>query len=158
MNIYETAIEKIKKGAKFKVNLENKCLIINGKIFIENGKYDGELGIEKVSLEQSLAQIESLYKQYQHSVPSERSERKRTKYFQALSEKDLSDDDMRYGAYRDEAQFRLEYHVLAFVLNGSLVWDETIMGKWFWQSPNCKNLVILKQWVESVTNIINNNK
>ena len=154
MVIYDSTVERVRKGAKFRVHLEGRTLVVNGKKVIDNGQYEGELGIPQMSLDKALEQIEYLYEQYKHSVPSERSERKRKKYFKALPEEQLEDDDMRYGFLRDEAQVCLELAVLCFVLNGSLVWDEQKMGKWFWQSDKDKDLIILRQWVNNNNNHI----
>ena len=154
MIIYDSTIEMVRKGATYRVSLESRTLVVNGKKVIDNGKYDGELGIPQLPLDKALEQIEYLYDQYKHSVPSERSERKRKKYFKALREEELDDDDMRYGFLRDETQVCLELAVLCFVLNGSLVWDEQKMGKWFWQSDKDKDLVILRQWVDNINNNI----
>lgn len=154
MMIYNSTIERVRKGARFRVYLESRTLVVNGKKVIDNGKYEGELGIPQLSVDKALEQIEYLYDQYKHSVPSERSERKRKRYFKALPEEQLEDDDMRYGLLRDEAQIRLELAVLCLVINGSLVWDEQRMGKWFWQSDNDKDLIILRQWVSDNNNNI----
>lgn len=154
MTIYDSTVERVRKGAAFKVSLENRTLVVNGKKVIDNGKYEGELGIPQLTLGSALEQIEYLYDQYKHSVPSERSERKHRQYFKALSEEDLDDDDMRFGLLRDETQVSLELSVLCFILNGSLVWDEQSMGKWFWQSSKDKDLVILRQWVDNNINNI----
>ena len=152
MDIYNSTIEKVRNGATFKVLLENRTLVVNGKKVIDNGKYEGELGIPHLLPNSMLEQIEHLYDQYKHSVPSERSERKHRQYFKALSEEDLDDDDMRFGLLRDETQVSLELSVLCFILNGSFVWDEQNMGKWFWQSSKDKDLVILRQWVDNNIN------
>lgn len=146
--IFDSTIERVRKGARFKVSFQTRTLIVGGKKVIDNGKFEGELGIGQVPCEQALAYIEDLYAQYKHSVPSERSERKRRKYFKALSEDDLNDEDMIYGTLRDIAQIVLELTVLCFILNDSLIWNEEKMGRWFWQSPNDKDLVILREWVE----------
>lgn len=154
MTIYDSTVERVRKGAAFKVSLENRTLVVNGKKVIDNGKYEGELGIPQLTLGSALEQIEYLYDQYKHSVPSERSERKHRQYFKALNEEDLDDDDMRFGLLRDETQVSLELSVLCFILNGSFVWDEQNMGKWFWQSSKDKDLVILRQWVDNNINNI----
>lgn len=146
--IFDSTIERVRKGARFKVSFQTRTLIVGGKKVIDNGKFEGELGIGQVPCEQALAYIEDLYAQYKHSVPSERSERKRRKYFKALPEDDLNDEDMIYGTLRDIAQVVLELTVLCFILNDSLIWNEEKMGRWFWQSPNDKDLVILREWVE----------
>lgn len=151
MKIYDYAIEQVRNGARFKVLLEERTFILNGKKIIDNGKYEGELGVPEIfTIDSALKYIEDFYDIYKHSVPSERSERKRKVYFKALSEYELSDEDMIYGVPRDEAQMILELIVLCLMLNGSFVWDEAIMGKWFWQSANDKDLVILRQWVDNI--------
>lgn len=150
--IFDSTIERVRKGARFKVSFQTRTLIVGGKKVIDNGKFEGELGIGQVPCEQALAYIEDLYAQYKHSVPSERSERKRRKYFKALPEDDLNDEDMIYGTLRDIAQVVLELTVLCFILNDSLIWNEEKMGRWFWQSPNDKDLVILREWVENNNN------
>ena len=150
--IFDSTIERVRKGARFKVSFQTRTLIVGGKKVIDNGKFEGELGIGQVPCERALAYIEDLYAQYKHSVPSERSERKRRKYFKALPEDDLNDEDMIYGTLRDIAQIILELAVLCFILNDSLIWNEEKMGRWFWQSPNDKDLVILREWVENNNN------
>ena len=60
----------------------------------------------------------------------------------------MSDEDMLYGQRRDRAQAELELYLLCQILNG-LKWNPETMGRWFWQSKQDKDLVILRQWVES---------
>jgi hypothetical protein len=55
---------------------------------------------------------------------------------------------MLYGVDREVAQFKLETYLLAWILSGLFVWDEESMGKWFWQSQNDKDLVILRNWID----------
>lgn len=150
--IFDFAVERVRKGARFRVLFQTRTLVVGGKKVIDNGKFEGKLGVGQVSYEKAFACIEGLYAQYKHSVPSERSERKRRKYFKALPEAELSDEDMAYGVFRDIAQITLELTVLCFILNGSLIWDESKMGRWFWQSPNDKDLIILREWVENNNN------
>lgn len=148
-NIYQESILAVSQGAKFKVDLQQRSLKIGKKFIINEGKYDGELGIQIAeNVEEFIAKIEELYDAYKHSIPSERSENQRRKYFMALSEKDLDDDDMLYGVSRDFAQISLELYILCQILLG-FQWDEDMMGKWFWQSKKDKDLVILKQWINN---------
>lgn len=143
--IFPCAVQKVARGARFFVDLENKSLSIGGSKIITEGQYNGSLGIEEMTSEDAITEIEDLYQSYKHSVPSERSERKRRRYFKALKEDELSDEDMMHGELRDIAQLRLELFVLCCVLNGSLTWQG---NGWFWQSPNDTDLVILKKWIE----------
>lgn len=147
-NIYRKSVQAVKGGARFKIDFPARSLKLRGKYIIQNGKYDGELGISLCSEDEFLANVEELYHRYKHSVPSERSESKSRRYFMALPEKDLSDDDMLYGEHRDKAQIELELYILCQIING-LKWDSEKMGKWFYQSKTDKDLVILRIWVET---------
>lgn len=145
-NIYQESIAAVEQGVKFKVDFQKKLLKIGDKTIIDNGKYEGNLGIELVSdITEFIANIENLYDPYKHSMPSERSENQRKRYFIALPEKELDDDDMLYGVGRDVAQITLELYILSQILLG-FQWNEAIMGKWFWQSKVDKDLVILRKW------------
>ena len=146
-NIYQNAISAVENGAKFKINFQERSLKIDGKYIIENGVYEGELGVAKADERECLSEVEMLYQRYKHSVPSERSESKARQYFRTLSELDLSDDDMMFGERRDKAQIELELYFLCQIILG-FQWNAETMGNWFWQSGNDKDLVILKDWVE----------
>jgi len=150
--IYETALEKIREGARFRVDFPNSSLKVNGKLVIDGGKYEGELGVDlPTETEETLELIEHLYDRYRHSVPSERTEHQKRTYFRALPEHELEDDDMIFGERRETAQFTLEFHVLAAIIEGRLQWDSFAAGKWFWQSPRQGGLVIMKRWVVPAT-------
>lgn len=146
-NIYQKAIQAVEDGAKFKVDFRSLSLKLNGKYIIQDGKYEGDLGILVCNEDKLLSHVEELYYRYKHSVPSERSESKSRLYFKALPEKDLSDDAMLYGERRDKAQIELELYLLCQILN-RFKWNPEAMGKWFWQSKADKDLVILREWVE----------
>lgn len=144
--IYEQALAKVENGSRFRVNFQKRSLKIDGKYVIKDGKYDGELGVELT--DSPLEQITQLYTRYQHSLPSERSENKRKCYFKALPEHLLNDDDMLYGQSREYTQIALELYMLGVILNGSLKWDDFAKGLWFWQSPENKDLILLREWIE----------
>lgn len=148
-NIYQTVLDSIINGARFRIDFKSRTLVVNRKRIINNGVYDGNLMIEKAADIQSfLKELERLYAWYKHSVPSERSVGKQHLYFKALPESELTDEDMLYGQGREVQQFRLEMYILCQLIYG-LVWDERQMGKWFWQSKKDKDLVILRDWLEN---------
>lgn len=97
------------------------------------------------------SKVEELYRRYKHSIPSERSESTSRRYFMALPERELSDDDMLYGERRDKSQIELELFILSQLLGG-FKWNPEKFGRWFWQSKEDKDLVILRQWVEPNNN------
>ena len=146
-NIYHEAVQAVEEGARFNVDFTSRSLKVGGKQIIQEGKYDGSLGVEPCNGEEFFSRVEELYHTYKHSVPSERSESRSKRYFAALPERELSDEAMLYGQRRDRAQIDLELYVLCQILNG-LTWTPETMGRWFWQSKQDKDLVILRQWVE----------
>lgn len=148
---YNEIVEKVSQGSKFYVNFKERSVRLDGKIVVQNGNfgeniYEGDA--DDFTLERTLSTIEQLYQEYKHSVPSERSESHRRTYFNALPEKELSDNDMLYGERREVARALLEVYVLEAVCRGWLYWDEPTMGKWFWQSKKDKDLIILRQWID----------
>lgn len=146
-NIYQEAVQAVEDGAGFSVDFPSRTLKVGGKRIIQDGKYEGSLGVEPCTGAEFLSRVEELYRAYKHSIPSERSESRPRRYFKALPEKELDDEDMLYGERRDKAQVELELYVLCQILSG-LKWDPDTLGRWFWQSRQDKDLVILRQWVE----------
>lgn len=148
--IIEDAGEMVYNGAKFYINLEKRSLSVNGKYLIKDGKHELPLGCwhkEDFPEEKMFQSLELRYRNYKHSIPSERSESHRRRYFKALSEDELSDEDMMYGVPREFARYELESFLLAMIMIGALKWHEE-WGSWFYQSPNDKDLIILRSWVE----------
>lgn len=151
-NIYQETIRDVEDGAKFKIDFQSRSLKLNGKYIIQDGEFEGNLGVEpSIDTDEFLSQVEKLYYRYKNSIPSERSESKSRLYFRALPERKLSDDAMLFGEHREKAQFELELYVLCQILNG-FKWESEKMGKWFWQSKMDKDLVILKKWVDPDVN------
>lgn len=146
-NIYNETIEAVEHGSRFKIDFQHRSLKVDGKFVIKDGEYKGELGIDVP--DNPIPEIERLYHQFNHSIPSERSEQKRQNYFRALAEHELEDDDMLYGIHREIAQVTLELYVLCAILQNKLVWDDFAKDKWFWQSPNEPSLIILKKWINN---------
>ena len=142
MTILEELLENVANGSRFRVDLEKRDLLCDYKYLIKAGAYSGVLGTSEFDFQT----LEDLYHTYKYSLPTERSESKRRKYFKAMKETELTDEQMCFGEIRDVAQAHLEAYVLCSIINGSLVWDST-MPKWFWQSTNDKDLVLLKQWI-----------
>lgn len=101
------------------------------------------------SLHVSLHMIRELYKNYKYSLPSERSDNKRRKYFKALPMEELTDGQLMVAERREITQAALEGLVLCLIVSGQLVWDEDVMqGKWFYQSKSDPDFVLLRSWVE----------
>lgn len=150
-NIYQEAVRAVEDGARFKVDFQTRSLKIDGKYVIRDGSYVGVLGVPHCSEEEFFSKVEELYHRYKHSIPSERSESTSRRYFTALPERELSDDDMLYGERRDKSQIELELFILCQLLGG-FKWNPEKFGRWFWQSKEDKELVILREWVEPNNN------
>ena len=150
-NIYQETVRAEKTGRAFKVDFQMRSLKVDGKYVIRNGSYEGVLGVPQCSEEEFFSKVEELYHRYKHSIPSERSESTPRRYFMALPERELSDDDMLYGARRDKSQIELELFILCQLLGG-FNWNPEKFGWWFWQSKEDKELIILRQWVEPNNN------
>jgi len=140
---YEEIIEEVRNGAKFNISFEERRVRVNGKEIDTT-----DLGIPVASLEEALGLIELHYINYKRSVPSERNDSKRRRYFRADKMENLSDRELCCNELREVAQVDLELLVLGFILNGSLIWDEEKMnGTWFWKSKKYPELVILRDWI-----------
>ena len=149
MSIFLELVQRIDEGESFHINFEKRTMKVGKDYLIKDGEYDDEYKlIGTMSMDDILRTVEDLYHEYKHSLPSERSENKRRKYFKALPMEELDDFHMFNPIRREPAQARLEGFILCMILNGSFVWDEEKLGKWFYQSKNDPDLVILRSWVE----------
>lgn len=155
MTIYEELIERVSSGETFHIDFEQRTMKIGKQKIIDGGKYDEDrILYTKKLLEMSdiLSILEDLYDSYRYSLPSERSENKRRKYFKALSVDDIPDELLMIAERREIAQARIEGFVLCMVLEGQFIWDEEELGKWFYQSDRSPDLVILRSWIENKNN------
>jgi hypothetical protein len=151
MTIYEELITRVRQGETFNIDFKKRTMKVGKDYLIKDGEYSREekaTSIRNINLNEVLQNIEQIYKLYKYSLPSERSESKRRKYFKALSFDELKDDELFVADRRDEIQAQLEGYVLISILNGNLYWDEKVMGKWFWQSKKDPDLVVLRDWIE----------
>ena len=156
MSIYWELLDRVELGEAFYVNFEERTMKVGKDYLIKNGEYDtrrslfGELYPEPYSLHVVLHMIRELYGNYKYSMPSERSDSKRKKYFKALSVDELTDEQLVCGRKRETAQAALDGFILCSIIAGHLVWDDDVMcGKWFWQSRSDADLIILRSWIEN---------
>lgn len=96
--IYPYAIEQVTQGAKFFVDFENKSLSVGRHKIIVDGQVEKPLGINVMAQDDAIEEIENLYQDYKHSIPSERSERKKTEIFQSFKRGRFN--RRRYAAWR----------------------------------------------------------
>ena len=151
MSIFQKGLEQVEKGERFRINFEQRTMKVGQDKLIDNGVYDTSqvLYDERFNNPQSLLdKARELYISYKFSLPSERSDKKRRKYFKALSIDELTDEQLIYGTRREIAQYMLEAFILCAIINGDFIWDDEIHGKWFYQDRLEQDLVILKNWIE----------
>lgn len=151
MSILLKGLERVEKGERFYINFEERTMKVGQAKLIDNGEYDTSQALydEKFDSPQSLLdKVRELYITYKYSLPSERNDKKRKKYFKALPIDELTDEQLIYGIRREVAQYMLEAFILCAILNGDFVWDDEIHGKWFYQDKLEQDLVILKNWID----------
>lgn len=157
MTIYEELIQRVSDGETFHIDFISRTMKIGKQKIINNGQWDeNRVLIDDVkgifdTLE-VLCSVKYLYRKYKYSLPSERSDNKRQKYFKALSVDELTDEELISAERREVAQCKLEGFILCMILMGKFVWLEDIMGKWFWESKEDTDLVILRSWIENKNN------
>lgn len=154
MTIYEELIKRVSEGEPFYINFKNRALKIGKEFIIADGVYDASRKLINdaqydMNMNCLLECIDVLYHYYKYSLPSERSDSRRRQYFKALSADKLTDKQMAIGGNREIARAQLEGFVLCMIINGTFTWNETEMGKWFYQSKADPDLVILRSWIEN---------
>lgn len=151
MSILSEFVQRVDNGESFHIDFQKRTMKVCKDYLVKNGEYSSEqtLGFGTMPLDSMLDTIEELYQNYKYSLPSERSENKRKKYFKALHIDEIDDLYLFDPIRRELAQARLEGFILCMIINGSFVWDESKLGKWFYQSKNDPDLVILRDWIEN---------
>ena len=151
MSIYLELLERVSNGESFHIDFEKRNMKVGNDYLIKECEFDEskELISGPYDMRTILNMIEELYKSYKYSLPSERSDNKRRKYFKSLPMEEIADEQLMTAERREFSQAALEGFVLCMIVSGQLVWDEHVMqGKWFYQSKSDPDLVILKSWIE----------
>ena len=155
MSIYLELLERVNNGESFHINFEKRNMKVGNDYLIKEGEFDktrellGKSFSNVHNLDDLLFELVCLYRVYKYSLPSERSDNKRRKYFKALPIEEITDKQLMVAERREYARAVLEGLVLCMIVSGKLVWDEEIMnGKWFYQSDLEPDLVLLRSWVE----------
>ena len=151
MTVYKELLHRVENGENFNIDFKKRTMKIGKQTIIDNGEYDTTKELINnpfESMNYVLDTIELLYCNYKYSLPSERSENKRKGYFKAYSMADIPDENLFTAERRELAQARLEGFILCMILKGIFKWDELAKGKWFYQSVNDPDFVILGSWIE----------
>ena len=142
MELYDEIINSVSSGSVFNVDLKKKVLQLD-----KNNVPLDNINVNISSSEDMLSTIHKLFERYKYSVPSERSEGKRRRYFKALKLSEIEYDDFMFGEGRDTAQIKLELYVLLSSIYHKDFWQEIFKEQFFYQSDKDKDLIILKDWV-----------
>ena len=150
MTIYEELIQRVSDGETFHIDFEKRTMKIGKQKVVEDGEYDNTRKLIEFD-GYLLKTVYELYQNYKYSLPSERSDSKRRKYFKALPIDEISDEQLMVAERREIAQARLEGFILCTILTGQYQWDDRF-GSWFYQSEGDPDLVILRSWIENKNN------
>jgi hypothetical protein len=150
MSIFLKGLERVENGERFHIDFEQRTMKVGQDKVIDDGEYDTSQTLYDIDFDSPRAlldKVRELYIAYKFSLPSERSDKKRRKYFKALPIDELNDEQLIYSTRREVAQYMLEAFILCSIINGDFVWDDEIHGKWFYQDKFEQDLVILKNWI-----------
>ena len=151
MTIYEELIERVSNGEPFKIDFEKKNIKIGKKFLVKDGLYDESrvlFGAKSLDIPDIMKLIESMYYKYKYSLPSERSDGKRKKYFKALPIEEIPDELLMSAERREVTQAKLEGYILCLAMDNNFKWDDISHG-WFYQSVSDPDFVILRSWIEN---------
>lgn len=141
MSIYSDLLERVERGARYKINLVDKTLKIDGKEIVLEGNLIDETDVGNGNPWDIL---ETLFLSYKRSVPSEKHNGNKP-FFKADSVEDLSDDEIAFNEPRGLAQFALEAYVLFASVLGWFDWQNE--KHFFWQSKVFPECVVLREWI-----------
>lgn len=140
-SIYSELLERVSRGAKFKIDLVQKTLKIDGRTIVLEGNLIDENDVGNGNPWEIL---ETLYLSFKRSVPSAHHNGSKP-YFKSDSAEDLSDDEIAFNEPRGLAQFALECYVLFASVLGKL--EMSNKNHFFWQSRVFPECVVLREWI-----------
>lgn len=153
MTIYEYLIESCESASRGEIpyepiviDLDRRCIAIGRQTLVENGKMTagGEYFDSFIRFEgDPYSEIERLYAQYKHSVPSRRESLNKGP-FKALSSDQLTMEELENNPPRHEARVQLEAFICLCACEGLIPWH--IPSHFFWHGtdPDC---IIYRSWI-----------
>lgn len=131
----------IDDGERVFADIENRKIYVNRKVADLDQSLD-----TKTSVEEIIERIAYLYEDYKNSVPKDMNVD--SKYFKAKLYKDLTLSDLVNGEDRYRARQKLEGFIVfvkTFRSADILAW---FGDRFFWQSKEDPELILLKSWFE----------
>ena len=148
MSVFTDFLHDVERGKRYRINLKEKTIKINGKQLLLLDDLICSDDLVKLGLTEKISDfwntVETLYPKYKRSVPSAKKLGNES-HFHADDVEVLTDDELAFNESRCYMQAALEAYVLLSSLNEDVVWQNE--NHWFWQSPVEKNLVILREWI-----------
>jgi hypothetical protein len=139
-NLFDFFTRIAEKGEPVFIDLKKKTAWVKGAKIISDGKNETSLPLLEDEPPDFFSRTEELYNEYEHSY-FDRSY-KPSKYFKKPEQK--LDTWQGQLIPRSVAKIRLEAWILLNALSGKTQLPE---GQWYWQSPNDRDLVLLKNWL-----------
>lgn len=149
MSVYLDLLHAVNCGKKYRINLKEKTLKIDGKEIVLDDRTDLIDRTDLVNLHiyktnDPWEVLEQLYAKYKRSAPSAHYQGNKP-YFKATDVEELDDNEIAFNEARNLMQSAIEGYVLLAGLSGLLKWQND--DHWFWQSSNFRELIVLKEWV-----------
>ena len=148
MSVYANLIHAAECGRKYRINLKDKTLKIDGKDILLTDDLIDVCDMSMLNLteqtDDSWSVVEQLYTKYKKSAPSARYYGNKP-YFHPDDVEDLTDDEIAFNEPRNWCQAKLEGFVLLAGISGMLEWKNE--NHWFWQSKTEPQCIELKEWI-----------
>lgn len=141
MSLYSELLDRVSRGARYRINLVDKILKIDGREIVLEGNLIDENDVGNGNPWEIL---ETLFLSYKRSIPSAHHNGNKP-FFKADSVEDLTDDEIAFNEPRNLAQFALEVYVLFASVLGWLRMENE--KHWFWQSKVFPECVVLREWI-----------
>lgn len=70
MSLFDTVMRLCREGKRIEISLAAHSMSVGNRVMVRDGIWKGNLGIEKVSAEEALRQIEDAYDLFRRALPS----------------------------------------------------------------------------------------
>ena len=145
LNAQEVMLKGIAYGLPYSIDFKTRSAKVGSNYVIKNGISKYEIPKFEGTTDEFIAELERLYEQFMYSIPSERSENKRRKYFKGKEIDEISLEKLGLGVDRETASFLVEMSILCQTIHG-FNWQTDVEGKFYWYSRHFRDFVIMKDW------------
>jgi len=135
-NTFKKIYQLVSSGANVITDLKEHTVIAKGE-------YMNLDNLQTMSRDESIKLIEELHNIFHNSVPDK--DETRVSYPFPTNRHPLMKDTLSSHSRR-QAAVLLEAAIILSAKSGSVSFENLAQGKWFWQHPNNRRLVLLKEW------------